>query len=422
MPAISKAWVVIADVAVDPDSPVDTVLMTGYRDDVVHLREWLGASFFAGAVQDHNHDGANSALIETGPNYQRNGSFETSLASWVTVQFAGGTVALTAATQQDGASSIAFTSTVLANGGGNATSANFTNITGGRSYLLSAVVKASVANVSAKMEVNWYDNAQALVSTTIAYTTANAATGFRIRSFRVRAPTAARYAKVVITGAIPAVGAATGTINFDGLVFSQIGGDTLAAVSIFTANGTYFPALTDSRRAVGIAVGGGGGGGSGTGAQAGGGGAGGGCAVKDIPIDSLNPAGETVTIGAGGAGNPATGPGGNGGTTSLGAIISATGGQGGTAAGGGASAGGAGTGGDMNIPGDNGGANVGATPGAGGGSDVSKSANGGKGAFCGTLLLGSAIPAGNDGEGRIGTLPNGSAAGDGGIVIVLEYV
>jgi microcystin-dependent protein len=61
--AISKGWVAIADTAVDPDSPIDAALMTGLRDDVVHLREWLGASYFAGAIQDHNHDGVNSAAV-----------------------------------------------------------------------------------------------------------------------------------------------------------------------------------------------------------------------------------------------------------------------------------------------------------------------------------------------------------------------
>lgn len=67
MPAISKAWVAIADTAVDPDSPIDAALMTGLRDDVVHLREWLGGSYTAGAVVDHNHDGVNSALVGTPP-------------------------------------------------------------------------------------------------------------------------------------------------------------------------------------------------------------------------------------------------------------------------------------------------------------------------------------------------------------------
>ena len=63
MPAISKSWVTIADGAVDPDSPIDAALMTGLRDDLVHLREWVGAAYVAGAVQDHDHDGENSKPI-----------------------------------------------------------------------------------------------------------------------------------------------------------------------------------------------------------------------------------------------------------------------------------------------------------------------------------------------------------------------
>lgn len=63
MTAISKAWVSIADSAVDPDSPIDQALMEGIRDDLVHLREWVGAGYFAGAVQNHDHDGTNSKPI-----------------------------------------------------------------------------------------------------------------------------------------------------------------------------------------------------------------------------------------------------------------------------------------------------------------------------------------------------------------------
>ena len=63
MTAITKAWVTIADGAVDPDSPIDAALMTGLRDNGIHVREWIGASYYAGAVQNHNHDGLNSANV-----------------------------------------------------------------------------------------------------------------------------------------------------------------------------------------------------------------------------------------------------------------------------------------------------------------------------------------------------------------------
>lgn len=61
MAAPSKVWVNIADSQVDADSPIDGVLLTAYRDDLVHLREWLGLSYTA--AQNHNHDGVNSASI-----------------------------------------------------------------------------------------------------------------------------------------------------------------------------------------------------------------------------------------------------------------------------------------------------------------------------------------------------------------------
>lgn len=64
MPAPSKSWVVISDTQVDADSPLDTVLMTGLRDNVVHLREWMGSSFTPAV--DHDHDDVNSKSVVLG--------------------------------------------------------------------------------------------------------------------------------------------------------------------------------------------------------------------------------------------------------------------------------------------------------------------------------------------------------------------
>jgi len=61
MPAPSKAFTVINDGAVDSDSPIDQALMTAYRDNLIHLEEWLGNSFTA--AQDHDHDGVNSKSV-----------------------------------------------------------------------------------------------------------------------------------------------------------------------------------------------------------------------------------------------------------------------------------------------------------------------------------------------------------------------
>lgn len=61
--AFVKAWTNILDAAVDPDSPVDTALVTAIRDNAMHLREWLGNGYTSGADQDHNHNGVNSAPV-----------------------------------------------------------------------------------------------------------------------------------------------------------------------------------------------------------------------------------------------------------------------------------------------------------------------------------------------------------------------
>lgn len=51
----------IADSAIDPDSPIDTSLMTSIRNSIVHNYEWLGKTFTP--AQDHDHDGSNSKSV-----------------------------------------------------------------------------------------------------------------------------------------------------------------------------------------------------------------------------------------------------------------------------------------------------------------------------------------------------------------------
>lgn len=69
MPAPSKAWVPIADSQVDAESPLDTTLMTGIRDNLVHLKEWIGDSFTS--AKNHDHNGVNSAYTNISINVVR---------------------------------------------------------------------------------------------------------------------------------------------------------------------------------------------------------------------------------------------------------------------------------------------------------------------------------------------------------------
>lgn len=57
------SWTTILDSQVDPDSPVDTILMTGLRDDAEFLMRWLGRDYLAGAIANHDHDGLNSKKV-----------------------------------------------------------------------------------------------------------------------------------------------------------------------------------------------------------------------------------------------------------------------------------------------------------------------------------------------------------------------
>lgn len=58
MAAPTYSWNNIAATQTDPDSPIDTTLMEGIRQNLVHLKEWLGNGFTA--ALDHDHDGLNS--------------------------------------------------------------------------------------------------------------------------------------------------------------------------------------------------------------------------------------------------------------------------------------------------------------------------------------------------------------------------
>ena len=57
----SKSWVVISDSQVAANAPVDTILMTGLRDNLIHLEEWMGDGYTA--AKDHDHDNVNSKSV-----------------------------------------------------------------------------------------------------------------------------------------------------------------------------------------------------------------------------------------------------------------------------------------------------------------------------------------------------------------------
>ncbi len=61
MAAPTFSWNAITSAQTDAESPIDTTLMEGLRQNLVHLKEWLGESFTPAV--DHDHDGLNSKSV-----------------------------------------------------------------------------------------------------------------------------------------------------------------------------------------------------------------------------------------------------------------------------------------------------------------------------------------------------------------------
>lgn len=59
--AFTSTWSTIAATQTDADSPLDTVLIDGIRQNLIYLREYIGSTYTPSTA--HNHDGVNSALV-----------------------------------------------------------------------------------------------------------------------------------------------------------------------------------------------------------------------------------------------------------------------------------------------------------------------------------------------------------------------
>jgi len=222
MTTISVTWTAKNAALLDPAKPITTGMKNAEWDNLTFLQEWLGANYLAGAVQNHNHDGLNSAPIEVLPNLVKNGSFELDGGGgipqgWTFTAYTGGSQAMSA-TSIHGGKCGAITSTILANGGGYYDSINYIDVGGGESYLWKIWRNASVANISSKADINWYDPTFALISTSNLFNLTNTETTFTYANGMVNAPTNARYAKMRLTGGVPAAGTAVGTVYFDGVM------------------------------------------------------------------------------------------------------------------------------------------------------------------------------------------------------------
>jgi len=224
---ITVVWTNKDPALLDPGKPITTGLKNKEWDNLDFLRQWVGGSYLAGAVQNHDHDGVNSAPIEALPNLVKNGSFERDggggvPAGWVFTAYTGGSAAMVTATQKHGKTCVGITSTVLANGGGYYESANYIDVGGGEDYLWKIWRAGSIANISSQAEIIWYDAAEAQISVSALFSISTTETTFTEARGRVAAPATARLAKLRLTGGVPAVGSAVGTVYFDGVMVPDV--------------------------------------------------------------------------------------------------------------------------------------------------------------------------------------------------------
>ncbi|MFZ5530287.1 MAG: hypothetical protein ACOY4U_04455, partial [Pseudomonadota bacterium] len=317
---------------------------------------WDNAQYLYDMLFSHRHDGSDGTMtVETGPNLLRNGSFESGASGWTFTDYTGGSHAISTSQHAHGAQSLAITSTVLANGGGDAISAAYMEVGSDEFYQWEGWAFGSVTNLSGKIEVTWYDNAKSSISTSVLYTSSNLPTSKTLNVGIVKAPNTARFAKFKVTGGIPATGSATGTAYFDGLRLGDFAG--VSGSQKFLASGTWVcPAGVTTAYVTGEGGGGGGGGGVGSTGAGGGGGSAARAVRQAVTVTPGNS--YTVTIAAGGAGGASSSSGSTGGTTSFGSLVSLPGGGGGVGNGGGNGAGGGGGGGIGSIPGNTGGTGV----------------------------------------------------------------
>lgn len=61
MAAPSVSFTTIPDTDIDADSPITVTLLTSIRNNLVHLREWLGDGYTA--AKAHSHNGVDSAAL-----------------------------------------------------------------------------------------------------------------------------------------------------------------------------------------------------------------------------------------------------------------------------------------------------------------------------------------------------------------------
>jgi len=205
----------------DPGQAATSGQANQFRDSIDFLQQWMGGSYLAGAVVDHNHDGVNSAKLAIGPNLVRNGGFEDGDNNWTYTPYTGGSIARVTSAHASGQTALAITLTSVANGGGDALSNEYIAVVGGDLVPIMARYWATAAGISSRLRVYWYDKTQTQISYTDIMTSADTPTAATLASDSVAAPATARYCRLELVGGVPGSGTATGTVYWDAVILNM---------------------------------------------------------------------------------------------------------------------------------------------------------------------------------------------------------
>lgn len=179
-------------------------------------------------IDNFNMDSA--TVSQPTHNLADNGSFEQvtyspslfveTLSGWAFSTYTGGTIQSDTLYVSNGARSLKFTS--AGSGGGNVVSEAFKEVSSNRLYLTSFTLRSTVADVRNLVQVNWYDRAKALLSTSIVYDDATTnPTAVTPKYGYVTAPATATYAKLELYGCHPS-DVTSGSTWFDSVIFTDL--------------------------------------------------------------------------------------------------------------------------------------------------------------------------------------------------------
>lgn len=208
----------------DPQKPLTTTKLNQLYDNTEFVKQWLGQSYIGGAVQNHSHDGLDSALIPVGRNMIRNGSFESGSTNFDLVTgIPSGATAQIITSALTGGNSLQMTSVNSAIGGGYIESVEFMPCIGIVDVSLGGF-RGSVAGISSKLQIAWYSakNSASLISTSDVFSCASCsinttnAQGSALVPVDAGGTPTAKYFRVRVYTNLPGVGVA-GTVIYDEL-------------------------------------------------------------------------------------------------------------------------------------------------------------------------------------------------------------